>query len=507
MEIGLKETVTLKKAVMLVVVWLLPVTAMAGSGSIEPTELVVAADGSRQFKTVQEAINAASPGTEANPTVIRIKAGVYKEQVQVSREKRFLCLIGEDAHTTLLTYDLLANAVGQDGKPLGTFRTPSTLVDADDFTAENITFENSGGTSAQALAIALNGDRAVFRNCRFLGWQDTILSNRGRHYFEGCYISGHYDFIFGAATAFFERCHIHCLRDGYITAASTPATQAFGFVFSNCKITGDSPEVMTYLGRPWRSHANVIFLNTEMSAVVRPIGWNNWEQPDREKTARYAEFASTGPGAKTSARAEWSRLLTKAEARAITLEKVLGGSDGWNPRRGATTPSQTPLSNQGKPPSGGRPSGKTQVSFLRATTNSRYQIGQIWSYQTRPGEETSYFQVVKVERHAKLGNLVHVAIREVNMKNPESLEGLGNRLKRIPFFSDRVRHIPIVEKALNKSAAKLLREDVELPDYEEDYGKWRDAFDAGRAGIYNITLAEAVSEVEASLNQRYPPPK
>jgi pectinesterase len=194
-----------------------------------------------------------------------------------------------------------------------------------------VTFENSAGPVGQALAIRIDGDRVTFRNCRFLGWQDTILANRGRHYFEECYIAGHMDFIFGGATAFFEKCHIHCLKDGYITAASTPENQPFGFVFSHCTIIGDSPDVKTYLGRPWRAFASVTFLNTEMSGVVRPVGWNNWRDPAREKTARYAEFNSTGAGADSRARAPWARQLSATEAKAITVKNVLGGSDGWNP--------------------------------------------------------------------------------------------------------------------------------------------------------------------------------
>ena len=294
---------------------------------------VVAADGSGQFKTVQEAVNAAPLSSSAKPWIIYIKAGTYKELIYVQREKRFVCLVGEDVEKTVLTYDLYAGIIGNDGKPIGTFRTPSTFIDADDFTVENITFENSAGPKGQALAIRIDGDRVVFRNCRFLGWQDTILANRGRHYFEGCYIAGHTDFIFGGATAFFEGCRIHCRRNGYITAASTPDNQPFGFVFSNCKITGESPDVKTYLGRPWRGFAGVIFLNTEMSEVIRPVGWHNWGQPDREKTSRYAEFGSTGPGANPQARVPWARLLTEAEAKAITVDKVLGGADGWNPKR------------------------------------------------------------------------------------------------------------------------------------------------------------------------------
>jgi pectinesterase len=298
------------------------------------TNLYVSADGSNQFKTVQEAINAVPQTTSpTNPCVVHIKAGTYKELIHAQREKRFVRLVGEEAEKTVLTYNLSAKMPGPDGKPMGTFRTPSTIIDADDFTAENLTFENSAGPVGQALALRVDGDRVVFRNCLFLGWQDTILLNRGRQYFDGCYIAGHVDFIFGGATAFFEKCHIHCLTNGYITAASTPQDQPFGFVFSNCRITGASPGVLTYLGRPWRAFSSVTYLNTEMSGVIQPAGWNNWRDPSREKTARYAEFNSTGPGADPKARAPWARQLTVEEAKAITAEKVLGGSDGWNPSK------------------------------------------------------------------------------------------------------------------------------------------------------------------------------
>jgi pectinesterase len=296
-----------------------------------PIDIIVAQDGSGRFKTVQEAIMAVPSGSPADPVIIRIKPGTYRELIYVQHEKRFFHLVGEDAAKTVLTFDLYAGMQGPDGKPIGTFRTASTVIDADDFTAENITFENAAGPRGQALAIRIEGDRVVFRKCRFIGWQDTILANRGRQYFEGCYICGHVDFIFGGATSFFENCHIHCRANGYITAASTPDNQPFGFVFSHCKITGESPEVKTYLGRPWRAFSNVVFLNTEMSEVVRPVGWHNWDFPDREKTSRYSEFNSNGPGARPNARASWSHQLTKAQAEAITVTKVLGGSDSWSP--------------------------------------------------------------------------------------------------------------------------------------------------------------------------------
>ncbi len=292
---------------------------------------VVAPDGTGQFKSVQEAIMAVpQTGVKAAWTIL-IKPGTYKEQIYIQRERGNLLLKGEDAEKTVLTFDLNANLPGKDGKPIGTFRTASTVIDADDVTAENLTFENSAGPVGQALAIRIDGDRVAFRKCRFLGWQDTILTNRGRQYFEGCTILGHVDFIFGGATAFFEDCQIVCLRDGYITAASTPKEQPFGYVFSNCRITGQTPEVRTYLGRPWRDYAAVVFLNTQMSEVVRPEGWHNWGKPEREKTTRYAEYRSTGPGTGATKRAAWARPLTGQDAEGFTAAKVLAAQDGWNP--------------------------------------------------------------------------------------------------------------------------------------------------------------------------------
>ncbi len=298
--------------------------------SAAQTNLYVAADGSAAFKSVQAAIMTVPSGTRENPVIIHIAPGIYKELIYIQREKRFFRLIGENPTNTILSFNLNAGITNAEGKPIGTFKTPSTTIDADDFTAENLTFENSAGPVGQALAIRVDGDRAAFRNCRFLGWQDTILLNRGRQYFESCYICGHVDFIFGAATAWFEKCDVHCLRDGYVTAASTPEDSPYGFVFSNCKITGEQG-VKTYLGRPWRIHASTIYLNCEMSGVVRPEGWNDWKKPEAHSTARYAEYNSTGAGASVTNRPDWTKQLKKSEAQKINLESVLSGSDNWNP--------------------------------------------------------------------------------------------------------------------------------------------------------------------------------
>jgi pectinesterase len=290
--------------------------------------LYVAADGSAKFKSVQEAIMSVPQGTRENPVVIHVAPGTYHELIYIQREKRFFKIVGDSATNTVLDFNLYASITNAEGRPIGTFKTPSTTIDADDFSAENITFQNSAGPVGQALAIRVDGDRATFRNCRFLGNQDTILINRGRQYFENCYICGTVDFIFGAATAWFEKCEIHELRDGYLTAASTPVDVPFGYVFDRCKITGE-PGVKTFLGRPWRQFASVTYLNCEMSDVVRAEGWNDWKKP--HETIRYAEFNSTGAGANPASRADFSKQLSADEAKKITVEKVLGGNDGWNP--------------------------------------------------------------------------------------------------------------------------------------------------------------------------------
>ena len=289
---------------------------------------MVAADGSAQFRTVQAAVDAAPPHT-----VIRIKPGIYRERVVVPHSKPFLSFRGDDAAATVITFDRHAGLPGLDGKPINTFDTPTVFIQADDFTAERITFENSAGPHGQAVALTIMGDRGVFRGCRFLGYQDTLLPQAGRQFFERCYIEGAVDFIFGGSAGWFEECTIHATANGYLTAANTTRDQRYGYVFHKCRITG-APGVSTFLGRPWRPWAATIFLDTEMSGAVRPEGWNNWNDPSREKTARYAEYPPA------QGRVDWARQLTLAEAKEYTIENVLVGLDGWNPRTGTV---RTPM--------------------------------------------------------------------------------------------------------------------------------------------------------------------
>ncbi len=230
---------------------------------------------------------------------------------------------------------------GLDGREIGTFRTPTFYLDADDFTVENLTIQNDAGRVGQALAIAVNGDRVVFRYCRFLGNQDTVFLDRGRQYFEGCLIEGTTDFLFGGATAWFEDCDIRSLDSSYLTAASTPPEAAFGFVFHACRVRVAEGEE-SYLGRPWRDHAATLFMRCELGPGIRPEGWHDWDKPWREATSRFLEYRNTGPGAERSRRVSWARELTPNEAELITPATVLRGCDGWDPTLAEPVPFALP---------------------------------------------------------------------------------------------------------------------------------------------------------------------
>jgi pectinesterase len=315
------------------------------------SDATVAADGSGTHTTVQAAVDAA-PGGRTTPWIIAIKPGRYQGHIVVPATKPFLTFRGEDAATTVITDDRNFKSPGPNGGKITTPDSATALIQANDFTAENITFENSTTREQriQALAIYMTGDRGVFRRCRFLGWQDTVRADsprrpggstepdaarpegNARQYFVECYIEGHVDFIYAASTAVFDRCHIHCKADGYIAAASTPEAAPFGYVFLDCKVTtGPLVEKGVFLARPWRKYSATAFIRTELAGNIRPEGWDNWRNPANEQTARFAEYGSTGSGAKPGERVKWAKQLTEEEAKAYTVEKILAGADGWKP--------------------------------------------------------------------------------------------------------------------------------------------------------------------------------
>ncbi len=288
-------------------------------------DFVVALDGTGDFETVQEAIDAV-PDFRKERTSIFIKKGIYKEKLVLPESKTMVSFIGEDMHSTILTNDDFAQKKNRFGEEMGTTGSTSFFIFGEGFRAENITFENSAGPVGQAVAVRIDGDKVVFKNCRFLGFQDTLYphGSSSRQYYKNCYIEGTVDFIFGASTALFEDCTIFCKNHGYITAPSTLENTAFGFVFLNCKITGDADEGTYYLGRPWRPYGKSVFINCELDKFIKAEGWHNWRDPEKEKTAYFAEYMNYGEGADVEGRVKWSHQLTKEQSSKYTAENILG---------------------------------------------------------------------------------------------------------------------------------------------------------------------------------------
>lgn len=291
--------------------------------------ITVSAAGDADYSRLQAAIDGL-PEHAGEPVTIRIKPGVYEEKIIIPAGAPPILLLGEDAERTIITWSDNAHTLGPDGEPLGTFRTGTLNVLSEQFTAENVTIRNASGPgTGQAVAAFVDADCAVFRRVRLLGDQDTLYTGQGRQYYNECFIEGDVDYIFGAATAVFDRCTLRNKRSrGYITAASTPEGTAFGYVFLDCVITSGEGVKDVYLGRPWRPFAHVAFIRTTIDASITPEGWHNWGQPDREATSRYEEFDSKGAGSAVDRRVEWSRQLTPEEAAGYRVITIF---DGWHP--------------------------------------------------------------------------------------------------------------------------------------------------------------------------------
>ncbi len=304
------------------------VPALEGQSFDNPDTIIVARDGTGQFRNVGEAIEVCRAFMEYHK-VIYVKKGIYKEKLVIPSWLTHIEICGEDAATTIITNDdhaniLMAMPTSQPGelakmKPMGTFRTYTLKIEGSYITLKNITIENNAAKLGQAVALHTEGDRLNFIGCRFLGNQDTVFTGIGgtKLYFDHCYIEGTTDFIFGPATAWFEQCTIHSKANSYITAASTPADQPYGYIFNQCQLTADEGIDKVYLGRPWRPYAYTLFMNCHMGKHILPAGWDNWRNPDNEKTARYMEYNNDGEGANPTQRVSWSRQLNKKEASTI----------------------------------------------------------------------------------------------------------------------------------------------------------------------------------------------
>lgn len=317
---------------------LLLATGMQARGKYDNTDtLRVAADGTAEFRTVQEAVEACRAFMEYKK-VIFIKKGVYREKVVIPSWLTNIELIGEDRDETIITWSDHANMpIPGTEQKMGTFRTYTLKIEGTNITLRNLTIENDAPRKGQAVTLHTEGTRLAFVNCRILGNQDTVYTGQPYTYlyFKDCRIEGTTDFIFGPSTAWFEACDIYSRVNSYVTAASTPADVDYGYVFNRCHLTAADSVSKVYLGRPWRAYAYTLFKNCEMDSHILPAGWQNWKDyhdPAAEGTVRYLEYANKGKGAKTAERVSWAKQLTKSEANAITPEKVFHGDTGWLPR-------------------------------------------------------------------------------------------------------------------------------------------------------------------------------
>lgn len=325
----------MKQTTLLLLFFLIFLQLPAANKYDNPDTLFVARDGTAEFRNIDDAIEVCRAFMEYHK-VIFVKKGIYKEKLIIPSWLTNIEICGEDRDNTVITYDDHANIKRLDnGKPMGTFRTYTLKIQGSDIMVKNITIENNAARLGQAVALHTEGDRLTFVNCRFLGNQDTVYTGVGgtRLYFKDCYIEGTTDFIFGPSTAWFEHCTIFSKVNSYITAASTPADQPYGYIFNHCTLIAAPEADKVYLGRPWRPYAHTLFMNCNLGKHIRPEGWHNWGNQENEKTARYQEYNNSGEGADSNRRVSWSHQFMPKDMKELTLEKVFKINSDWLPIR------------------------------------------------------------------------------------------------------------------------------------------------------------------------------
>ncbi|KAJ4967391.1 hypothetical protein NE237_019240 [Protea cynaroides] len=307
-------------ACVLLLVALASSSLMAAQSTNWSTALLIKVDqsGNGDFKKIQDAIDVV-PSNNSDNVFILIKPGIYREKVVV--DKPYITLSGLTSKTTIIT----GNAYGD------IFGSATVSVLASDFVARSLTMENTHGAGSKAVALRVSADKAAFYGCKIMSYQDTLLDDTGRHYYNNSYIEGATDFICGDAASLFENCHLHSISkgNGAITAQRRESpSEDTGFSFLGCKITGVGS---CFLGRPWGPYSRVVFSKTYMSGVVLPQGWDDWGDSSTHSTVYYGENQCYGAGAASSKRVTWSRRLSDAEAKPFLTMDMIGGQDWLKP--------------------------------------------------------------------------------------------------------------------------------------------------------------------------------
>ncbi|KAJ6994122.1 hypothetical protein NC653_017063 [Populus alba x Populus x berolinensis] len=293
----------------------------------KPRTIKVRKDGSGEFKTLKEAINSIPTGNKQR-VIVHIGPGEYIEKLKIERGKPFVTFLGSPGNMPTLSFDGTA-------RKYGTVYSATLEAEADYFVAANVIFKNSAPMpkgqlkGEQAVALRIAGDKSAFYNCRFLGFQDTLCDDKGRHLFKDCYIEGTVDYIFGSGKSLYLGTKLHVIGDekgNFITAqARNNEAENTGFSFVHCKVDGIGTK-KAYLGRAWQQRPRVVFSYTTMSSVVNPEGWSNNLHPERDQTALFGEYKCNGVGANPAARAKASKQLTPGQVAPFISLGFIEGS-------------------------------------------------------------------------------------------------------------------------------------------------------------------------------------
>ncbi|RWV99565.1 hypothetical protein GW17_00037520 [Ensete ventricosum] len=308
-------------------------------------DVVVAEDGSGNFRTIKEALDAASKrmqSTRGSKFVIHIKAGVYNEYLQVVSSLSNIVMVGDGIGRTIITGSRsVANGYT-------TLSSATFSVFGDGFVASGITFRNTFGPGSQAVALLSASDRSVFYRCSIEGYQDTLFVYSQRQFYRECDIYGTIDFIFGNAAAVIQRCNIYARRPRHgesnvITAQGrSDPNQNTGIViqFSNIKPAAEllpvRRTVRSYLGRPWMQYSRTLYLQNYIDSIIDRAGWLPFRGSFALSTLYYAEFENTGPGARMSRRVKWPGyhvVRRPSIMRPFTVGRFIAGGS-WIPSTG-----------------------------------------------------------------------------------------------------------------------------------------------------------------------------